>query len=382
MSFINIFDSLLNGGEFWKRIHHMNEYRHTINADGGYWSARFTMPVRGTDIDMWVQAGLGKHVEVSSSTLDVYWIGFINKISVNYGPVVMSHGPLMDIANRVDLVYSAIDTTTTPPTTGIRLKTGFANDTDSQEKFGIITKVLSTGGVDEENAGEGSRIRDLFLDENKYPSTSNRWSTESTSPGLLTVECLGYIHWLNYAYNNETAGTQNASTKISTVLNGTYNPNNSWLPFDTSGIDSNTIQVGAWENEDKIALDVIKKVVAQGDASNNRWLFAVYGTAAEYKAIPTSIDYLTRLSDPKLKITTTDGGKIEKWNVLPGKWLMFTDFITSYVSNDVDFLREDPRVMFIESVSFMAPDTLRLTGGTTDTLAQYISRLGLSGVGA
>jgi len=282
----------------------------------------------------------------------------------------------MDVANRVDLVYSTLDYTTDPPTVGGRDNVGYTNDTDSQADWGILPKVLTTGGADDADA---AAILDTYLAEHAQPATSKAWRNDAATDLSVTVECLGYVHWLNFPYNSTTSGEENASVKIANVLGGT--PNSSWLTYGTTNVSSNTYQVAAYDDEDKIGWSIIKETVARGDASTNRWTFGVYANrAAYYEAAPTTVEYQQRLGDPKIRVETTAGLEVYPWNVLPAKWLLFPDFLVGKTT-PAD-LRDDPRALFIESVTYRAPWSLDLIGGAVDTLPQLLAQLGLSGVGA
>ncbi len=158
-------------------------------------------------------------------------------------------------------------------------------------------------------------------------------------------------------------------------------PKVSWLDFDTSGIDENTVQVTSFEDGLSLAWSIIKEIVARGDALHNRWLFGVYGDlAGRYEAAPTEVEYVQRLSDPKVRVETPSGSEVYPWNVLPGKWLQFPDFLIGK-AQPAD-LREDPRMMFVEGVTYRAPYGLELRGGDVDRLSQILGQMGLAGAGS
>jgi len=351
-------------------------YSHSIKALGGYWQAQFTIRGNRLLVEDWLDAGLGRHIETYGDGLNKIWEGFVNKIVVNYGPLSVTRGPLLDIGNRVNLVYSGIDVTTDPPAVGVKVETGEANDTDSQDLYGIVPRILTTGGATDTDA---DAIRDTYLAEHKLPKTSKAWQNDTAGDLSATVEALGYVHWLNWAYNSTTNGEQNASVKVSNVLGDT--PNSAWLTYGTDNVDTNTLQVKAFEDDDNLAWNVIKSVVARGDSSQNRWLFGIHNDqAATYEAAPTDLEYQQRLSDPKVRVETVSGAEVYPWNVLPGKWLMFPDFLIGKTQPSA--LREDARALFIEEVRYRAPWGLSLHGGDVDTLPQLLAQFGLGGVGA
>jgi hypothetical protein len=361
----------------WTLSAQVHQYQHTIEAVGGYWSAQFTIRGNRHLIDDWLQDGLGRHVEVFDHSLTKIWEGFVDKVSANYGSLAVVRGPLLDVANRVNLAYSAIEyNEDNEPIVGTRVFTGNANDTDSQALWGIIPKVLSSGGVTADGADD---IRAAYLEAHRLPATDKSWRTDVAGETSVTVDCLGYVHWLNWPYENTTGGDGNASAKIADVLGDT--PNVAWLVFGTDHVDENLLQVPLWEDERTLAWSVVKDTVARGGTTNERWLFGVYANReAFYHAAPTVVEYQQRLSQPKPIVEHVESGEVYPWNVLPGKWIMFPDFLIGQAA-EVD-LKDDPRAMFIERVTYRAPMSLELGGGTVDTLDSVIAQLGLSGVGA
>jgi len=115
-----------------------SSYSHTIQAVGGYWQANFTINDNQDNIEDWLADGLGRHIEVFNESQEMIWEGFVDEVSANLGALTVSRGMLLDIANRVSVVYTTVDTSTDPPTTGDQSETSVENDTTSQTKYGII----------------------------------------------------------------------------------------------------------------------------------------------------------------------------------------------------------------------------------------------------
>ena len=133
-------------GEFSREV---EQYQHTIAALGGYDSASFSINDRQEKLEDWLDR-VGYHVEVYNPDLILIWEGFIDSVALNLGPLAITRGELTDIGNRVQCIYSAVDTTTTPPTMGMRIKTAVADNATSQLRYGIIEKLLSVGGATQE----------------------------------------------------------------------------------------------------------------------------------------------------------------------------------------------------------------------------------------
>ena len=353
----------------------MSSYNHTLAAVGGYLNASFTIYDRLTKLEDWL-FGLGRHVEVYSPSLERIWEGFVNRVTLNIGSLSVVRGPLTQIANRVSVLYSGVDTSTDPPVLGNREQTDNANDTDSQAKYGIIQKILSVGGTTQT---EAEQIRDSWLQENREPETSQQFNNQSRTEPSITVECLGYVYWLNMFVYNQTAttGTVNVSTQIQNVLAADLN---SLFSTDYSGIDTNTLQVNRVANDNSKGWDYIKALTSRGDASDNRYTFGIFNDRkATYTAQPTSIEYLQRLTDPKQRVETREGLGVKPWDVKSARWIQYPDFLIG--KQLPTNLRDDPRVEFIESLTYAAPWGLTHSGSKQGRLSQKLAKLGLGGVG-
>lgn len=374
---LGVFDPIIYGtnqvDEFTNQI---SGYEHELLADGGYWSARMTVQDIQLDLEDWYERGLGRRIVTYSPDGVTIWEGIVNTIKLNLGGLTKTIGPYLDIANKVRLIYSYIDTTAGSPVTGLRLTTDWTSNTSSQSRYGILEKVLSSGGATPTNADD---IRDLYLAENARPGRSEEQAFGGGGQSM-ELECIGVIQFAQrFTYNSTTTGAQNLSVKLQAVLDA--DPNG-FIAQTFSYLDSNTLQVSAYDNDNRIAWNIIKELVAQGDASNNRWLFGVYADRlARYTQMIEQTDYQQSLSDPGQKVFTPGGTIVEPWYILPGKWLLVTDFMAGRIPDSTS-LRDDPRFMFIESVTFRAPQTVVLRGGRVSRLEQKLARLGLAGIGA
>lgn len=352
-------------------------YAHNINAVGGYWSAEIKFSARQDFAEDWYTNGLGRDICVSNLSLAEIWNGFVNEIEVQIGTLTATRGPLIDVSNRVDLVYSTVDTTTDPPVVGMRENTGVSNDTDSQAIYGIIEKILSTGGATQTTA---EQIRDTYLEENKDPETSQRITIGESSEPVVTLKCLGYVHWLElYTYTSTTTGTRAYNTRIQDAL--AADPN-SIFSTDYSGLTANAATVPRYDNDDRTGWQVIKGIISKGDTSYNRYTFGIYqNRKAYYDVVPSNIEYYHKLSDNRQRIERLDGVEIKPWDVLPARWLQISDWLIGRLPPTSD-LRSDPRNMFIESVQYTAPYGLSISGNKINTLPQILGQLGLTGIGA
>ena len=366
----------------------VTSYRHNLLSVGGYWSAEFGLKGGLETLEEWADGGLGRHVEVRNAALDIIWEGFVNQVDATIGRLTLTIGQLLDVTNIADLVYSFIDSGPGPPTVGLRRNTGVVENEDSQNKWGVRMKVLSTAGATPATA---QQLLDMFMAENYYPPKEQTFNNTIVSKPRLSIQCLGYVHWMDYVYNQQvTTGDGNVSDKLLNILTGTdagaippapYNLNSTWLPFSTTHVDENTSQTKLWEEDDHLAWYLAQELTSLGDAALNRWLFGIYaGREVWYHPAPTGVEYLQRITGESDAIFSMGGTEVFPWDLKPGKWMMFPDFMAT--RRHPDNLREDPRAMFIESVDYTAPYTVSAKGGKTPKLDQLLAQKGLSGIGA
>lgn len=355
-------------------------YTHSLQAFGGFWTANLTIAADLARVEDWLLR-LGWHVVTYDNTLSVVWEGFVNKITVQAGNRTVNLGPLTAIVNRAYLVYSTVDTSVTPPIVGMRTRTSTINNTDSQALYGIRYRALSTGGVPEALAAQ---IVNRFLAERAWPKVSGNLASDAAGSMSVSVECLGYVHLLDYPYNyTANTGTINLSDaagtgKLQVVLNAC--PNSGLFSSNWIRTVNNTTAVRRYENDDRQAINILKELTAIGDGSYNRYIFGIYaGRQAVYNAAPTDVAYYRRLSDPSGRFTTPTGQTVAPWNVQPGQWLFYPDWNVGH--SESSSRRHDSWYEFLESVVYTAPASVQTTGGDVDKLPQLLAQLGLSGIG-
>lgn len=348
----------------------ISNYSHTLQANGGYWSASFSINLDQGGLEKWIMEGLGRHIEVVDNAGVVIWEGFVNRISASLGALDFVTGPMMDVDNDLLLEYTTLDTTGVAPFFGAE-KELLADNADSITRYGYWPAVLSGGDLSD---GRAADQLDTYLAENSWPTNTKSVNTGGAGDTQVSVDCLGYIHMYDKMSYAAAAGADiDLSDKIIDVLDSQLN-----IIIDTSWvrIASNALQVPAIADKQESGWQVIKRLLSFGDAAFNRYLFGIYANLMPvYEAAPTTLLYQQQLSDPEQKVTTLAGGRVLPWHVLPGKWLLFSDFLVGE-SEPAD-LRNDPRAMFIETVTYTAPWGLQMRGGKTDAFALKLAQTGL-----
>src|SRR3990167_8008088 len=238
-------------------------YSHTINAKGGFYSASITTFLSDAEAVDWIENGVGRHVVVYGHDGTVVFEGFINQINISYGTLSASRGPLFDVANRVSIMYvPIIDDTVDPPINGDRTETTIAEDAASQDKYGIIEKILSAGSLlDDGTTNEALEIRDLYLSEMKDIYTDETINVSGGNVPSVTIECLGYNEFFKvYDYNDLNPLSVTFSTKLQSVINA--DPNNV-ISTQFGEMDNNPLLTTAYEDENRFAESVIQAIVVQ-----------------------------------------------------------------------------------------------------------------------
>ena len=357
----------------------VSSFRMEKRAIGGYWSASASANHRQDAIEGWIERGLGRHIQVQDEALAPVWEGFVNRIEARLGKLTFTLGPLMDVANRVLVVYSTVDNSVTPPLLGIRARTATANDTGSQAAYGIIQKILSTGGS---TPTEAAQNRSTWLAEHAWPITDRRSTLLGGAVGDLRIEMLGYWAWLGaYVYNSTSPGAVNASLKLQYALAAC--PNAGLFSTDYARLTANTVQISRWEDEDRTAEDVVKAINALGTTTYARTNVGFYaGRQIVYGPAPTSIRYVQRVASNDL-LTDLIGGRVQPWNVQPGEWIFYADFLSGRLPPvTLAEMKCDPRCGLIETVTLDDRYGLDLNGVHVGTLDQMLARQGLAGIGA
>jgi len=353
--------------------HLINDYSHEIRAQGGFWSAKVDLGLTTLDALDWMMNGLGRRIEVSSNG-SCAWRGFVNAMTLTLSGFTWRRGPLLDIANRVIVSYAALDTSN-PYHPGEHTLTTVANNVASQDKYGIIERVLSAGSV---TSVDAVAIRDAYLAEcSRVPDNKSLTlgGSSNATPNVI-LECLGVQAWLTtYTYAEAGTGTQNLSTKLQAVLAASGGRFSS----DYTQITPNTLAVSKYEAGDRAAFEIVRELVSFGDAVTTRYTWGFYEhDVFAYTPILSNIPtYYYRVGENGV-LWNAQLASVPIALVRPGKWLSVTDMDT--LSQGVVEMN-DPKATFIEALNFQAPNRLMLSSAPVSSISQKLAQLGLSGMG-
>ncbi len=347
-------------------------WRQVDAALGGWWEAQLVLEGKESVLQDWIEDGLDRDIEAHAPE-GLIWNGFVNAATLVTGRETISRGPLLDVCNRCNLVYSGIDTSIVPPAVGMRIPTGWADFVASQTLYGKLERVLTTGGLTPTNAAQE---RDRFLRAMAYPAKTTSDGRSATGACQLTLDLCGHIRKTErYTYNSTTTGDQSLSTKLLAVL--AAEPNG-LFSTDYSQIAANTLWVPAYENDLPTAWEVFKDLVTQGDSSYQRYVFGCHeDRRLSYQAASEDIAYLQDLSDPRGLVRTPQEQIVRPYLLRAGQFLFRPDAALGEPVGG----QEDPRRKFLETVTFTAPGEWTFTSGTTDQAKQMLEQWGLSGIG-
>ena len=347
-------------------------YQHRKARMGGDIDATISFNVSDLDLQEWFEEGIGREITVFDATGTIIFSGYTDQVTISIAGKQEIRGPLSDCGNNVKVVYSTVDTSVTPPVVGVRKSTAYTQNATSQARYGIITKILSTGGA---TSTEALRYRNLFLREFAFPRSSGTF-TSSGNPPTVTIVVRGYYNYLSFnPYNTTASGAINVSTKISNIV--AADPN---AIFSAAVIQTNTFQVSAWEDEDRLEEELIRSLVNLGDAADGRWSFEVYEVGkVYYRAVP-AIDppmYVYSISDNQL-YTMVGGERIDPWKIQPAQWIFTKDWMLGKVTAGADY-ENDPRYRLIEEVQYNAPYGWTINGAVGTRVNQIVAKLQMKG---
>lgn len=355
----------------------VTSYSHTSGAYGGYESAQFTITCSPSEIEYWLQTGLNLHVVVKNEAAMTVWEGFVNQVSASTGNRAIVRGPLLDAGNRAALLYNLVDPTTRPPTSGVKSITATGEVLASIAQWGVIWKLYTANDMTDAGAAD---LRDYLLSEDAWPRQTMNINLQAGagSDPTVTFDCLGYQARLNYPYNQTAlTGTTNLSTLLGLVLDD--DPNRLFSSANADIATNATQRLRYWNNYME-ASTIIKGLTALGSVGSFRCLFMVGPERkVTYARVPATIDYRGRMADSMQRVTTMAGDPVKPWDVQAGKWIQTTDYLSGMLADTFVYLRQDPRNVFIERLTYSAPWDLQIEGGLTDRANQKLARLGLGG---
>jgi hypothetical protein len=337
--------------------------QYTITADVGYDKASFLIRGNVEYLKAWFVAGLVRDVIWIAPDARKAWQGYVSKMTMTIGASTRIRA-LSDLANRIYYVYTALDTSTSPPTTGAQA-TITSNDTDSQSVYGIKSATKSGGEI---AAATATTNAAALLDKRARVWEDGSDSFRGGKEPSLKVDMLGYawmMDWFNYSNSSSGTVTRDALIKLIAAADP-----NSILSTDYTNVDANSDTMRQYYSGDRTSWALIQKDCNAG-TGGLRWVTGVYeGRKLTYKqaeGIDSNGDALnankhtiiTRsIYDAGERFFDAAGRELRPWHIRPDRLVRTAG------------LSRDPQ--YIETVSFSAPVGLEIRGTDSNPFRQMV----------
>jgi hypothetical protein len=295
-------------------------------------------------------------VKIYSATDPAVWLGLVEGVNVYDGENRVGLS-LRDMANRVAVAYSYVEPGTS--TVGVRKTTAWADDTASQNEFGVKEYLHSSDGTTDAGAVQ---LRDTFLADHALPVAARTYAGGlGMEAGEITasIECIGWIMTLGWEYYADSSTTNTAtSTQISNILSAAQFIN-SVAVSTASGISTSRYRKG-----DETMLTELLALMEMGTTNGKTYQLAidearnvrVFETPAD-----TTVSYRQRVDG---QVLSTFDEPIDGYRVEAGTWIELKDALPGSV--DTTWMRYIGKFL-IEEVEWTAsrPDKPRLTPAGT-----------------
>lgn len=358
---VSIYASIPSGGGFIGRIgRRIDSYTHTIQSEGGFASASFTMPVSVEEATLFMNMGVGLHVRSRLAGLPV-WEGFVDRIDIAFGGASMSIGPLMDVVNKARTTYSIHQFAGIG--SGGQAVTSFSSDDGAQSGFFVLEGDIAGGELS--GPPEAEAIRDLYLSEYSRPRVNGDFNPGGEAP-IVTFSCLGYYRLFEkYYYLNAVDNYVEALDKMKDVIDA--DPN-SMFSSKNGYFEEVGLSVNEYEDWSRTGTDIIFDIMSYGNSLGERTMFGVYeGRSIEFRSVNSDVTYEIELGTNGSSISIGGGSYLHPSLVRPGHWLRNRSTVLPRGENSGS-------LVFIETLSFNAPNELSINGGAFDTFTQRLAR--------
>ncbi len=275
------------------------------------------------------------------------WEGYIVEMRMTIGGVEYSHSLKSEWwHNRVKVIYQTLP--------GLRVPNmPWGENTDSSDEYGEMNLLLQAGSIGSAGA---TALQSRHLAEFAWPRAHMVGGlafggSERAIEDVLTVAVAGYWHTLNWRYQ-ETSVSDTAHVLIDTLVGASE--------FVTVGrVEANTLATHVdLGTSNKRLGDLVADVIAQGDASNNIWQGGVYGSRKfRYEPAPTAVGYYLRRGE----LVDKAGVNVLPPLLEPGFLLYNSDSPMSLQPAGTSNVWDDPALVYVNKVEFVAPDGLRLS---------------------
>lgn len=341
---------------------------YTISDTIGFDQASFTLTGSPEYLIDWYEKGLVYDVVWHSPEGSIVWEGYVNRLSLSIGDAVIIKS-IDDMANRVILKYTPLDTSQTPPVAGAQT-TVTKDDTASQARYGVKVYVASGAECTAATADDNALAYLSWLTRIPQTETISVGQGKATS---LQVTMRGYAYLANWYTYTQTvsSGTADADAIVSLVL--AADPN-SVLSTSTLNIDGNTTATEQYRDEHTAAWKVVQELANRGQETASvgyRWHCGIYEhrrttfkaaegfTAAGLEYATNKHPVLHRHMRDSADMFLMEGGReVLPWELRPDR-LLLTEGIPGPPMYITQVKYSTPRRVVLQGTSIVDP--LRLT---------------------
>lgn len=366
--YMSIYEKPAVGTDFIKGYNVYN-YRHSINAIGGFDSASCDVALWSVnDVQLFLDRYLGNRVAFFvDNPVEAIWEGYINRMTFTSGGVEYSIS-LDQMANRVAIVYSAASTAATTETT-------ISNDTTSQALYGIKQETVDVGAQLTAGTGVTTAFRGTIIEQRAWPKTS--MVPASGSNGLLHIECLGFFHTLEWEeYRDTNNALNNLDVAITAVLlpavaNGTTFFDNA----DTTDIVANTSTLNRNSTRAETIWNRLQTIAEMGNGTTyyvigiTPTLWATRTRRLYYRAASSTVTYTASQSDG-LRIRNLYGQLVDPWRVRPDTGVRVSDALIGFSG-----VGDNPTETYIKKIDYDGNKQTCIYSGDDDTSAEGVFNL-------
>lgn len=348
----------------------------SIDALGGFATAHVEMVVSEADARAMLSR-LGKRIVFISpeapNSGQVCWEGRIFTVSVDDGGATIARS-LENCFNRVSVIYSTVDNTTTPPTVGMRARTAVLDDASSQALYGIRELRFATGGSTPSDADVlAARLLSQYADPLAATSTMRRGGGTSPESFRVSIECVGFVEELAVRFWTSASTT---TTTLDAVMAGVLTSPLQFIAADASGLAPNSLLTSMYQDEDLSIRTYFQRLLAYGDGATGRQvLWGVYEDRRFITEVAAeSVGYYTRRADAGEDIIDANTGNVVRpWLVRPGRIIQVADLMpdSAVYTSPLD----NARAFRVGRVEFSAPASVTLSPLTFDSAQMVLARL-------
>lgn len=348
----------------------------SIDALGGFATAHVEMVVSEVDA-ITMLSRLGKRIVFTHPEAphkdQVCWEGRIFTVTVDDGGATVGRS-LENCYNRVTVIYSTVDTSTTPPTVGARARTSVYDDAASQALYGIRELRFATGGSTASDAAVlAQRLLSQYADPLAATASMRRGGGTAPASYRVSVECVGFVEELAVRFWNSTSTTV---TTLDAIMASVLASPLQFIASDTTGLVPNILLSTPYQDEDINIRTYFQRFMSYGDGATGRqMLWGVYEDRRFTSEVASeSVGYYTRRGDAgESVIDALTGNAVRPWLVRPGKLVQVSDLFpdSAVVSSALD----NARTFRVGRVEFTAPATVIMTPLTFDSAQMVLARL-------